>query len=260
MKKFLMIAFLATASLMLYSCSDDSPAAPDAGTYFPTTIGSWWISDAYDIDANNNKTGSIIQTDSVAITQELTIDGKTAHVFSYYDEDGDVYTQQVYAAEGSKIYVYSDIIDRMIDSLEAELKMELPFRIGDRWLLWADFNQATWTTFEKPIENFQLDSLGVATLDGNLYVTGAKGDTKNMTVDGVSYEAQEFIFVYKFVGTVKTGLGNSDITFEIRTINWLGKDAGVLATIWPESTIDFLVDQYVVGGYGSWTSKLHIAE
>ena len=81
-----------SAAALFIACSkddkNDSPpkeptdSSTPASAYYPMKVGSYWVYDVYEIDSNG--TEAIVGHDSIAVTKDTLIHGKTFFKVFYF--------------------------------------------------------------------------------------------------------------------------------------------------------------------------------
>lgn len=173
--------------LSLQSCSEDNSTNDNTTTkkYFPTTVGSWWIYQSFELDSNGVKIPESLRYDTAKIIGSFNIAGKMATAIEEHSGDDSIDTTY-FSYENDKIYTLLSTFDNET----------IPIK-GDQWIIIADFNSSSWiilkdTTFA-PLE---IPDFG--TFTPTLGITGRKGNATNFVVKGKSIPSQEFIITMSF--------------------------------------------------------------
>ncbi len=231
LKKLTLVMF-AFAALMIAACSEDvvdpDPTGDDYAAYFPDQTGDYWIYSNHDIDIDGTKTD--IGNDSTAVTGEIEKDGKTCDIFQSWATDGDGQMTYWMYYDAGAIYLHTTMLNAVIDGISESAGIDLPFKVTEPWAKVADFNGTEWTIHTKDFtdENITIEeySLNVK-LNGTFTVTGKKGGSQNIEVDGAQIPSMEFIVTMKFEGSIKSDLiSEKELNFEIPVHTWYGKNVG----------------------------------
>lgn len=187
MKRILTISLTALMLLAMFSCSDDKSSNVNETEMFPMEVGSYWVYDSKELDAEGEVTAT--STDSTAISRKTTKLGTECFEFKTYVDgahDGDIYQ---YKSE-VKLYTLLEAI------LPEDNAIGLPFgEIEDQWVLIADLNASQWNIFELDLNEFEIDYGGLAgKLNGKFKMVGKKGNKVVLdNIMGASHTAQEFV-------------------------------------------------------------------
>lgn len=185
------------------------------GDFFPLTNGSYWISNIFELDSNNQRITEYHITDSLTITGEIEKLGVTATIFRDYQNSGTGYIdmgEQLYYTNNSRIYAHTDAINSLLNVNIAGF--ELPFDIEEQWLLLADPYQNSWEIYQKTFTN---DSVKYGTFwvyfSGELTINGSFIADESVTAAGESVMAKKYLTQLSFAGSVK--LFGQDIPINI---------------------------------------------
>ncbi|MBE2189537.1 MAG: hypothetical protein KGZ71_10505 [Desulfobulbaceae bacterium] len=188
MTKFWTISLTAFALFALFSCSEDKDTTKNTETeLFPMKIGSYWVYDAKEFDAEGKETGA--STDSMAISRTTTKLDKECFEFKTYvdgQHDGDFYQYKV----GAQLFTLLESI------LPEDNAIGLPFgEIEDQWVIIADLNASQWNIYELDLNGFDIDYGGIGgKLNGTFKMVGKKGNKVILdNIMGASHTAQEFV-------------------------------------------------------------------
>jgi len=144
-KIFLLV--LTCSFIGLVSCEEEasSPTGTNSDALsvqdlFPMTVGSWWMYETYETNAEGVKVGES-GFDSVYVAGIETIDGFEAYemVTVSTDAEGFTYTESMdYRYEGDKVLMYLTFEDdEMLSDIE------------DQWITFADLQMTTWSILDE---------------------------------------------------------------------------------------------------------------
>lgn len=173
--------------LSLQSCSEDNSTNDNTTTknYFPTTVGSWWIYETFELDSNGVKIQKTLRYDTAKVVGSFNIAGKMATAIEERSGDNSIDTGY-FSYENDKIYTLLSIFDNET----------IPIK-GNQWIIIADFNSTNWTILkDTTLDPIEVPDFG--TLTPTLGITGRKGNATNFVVKGKSIPAQEFVITMKY--------------------------------------------------------------
>jgi hypothetical protein len=207
MLKKIIAALVLSASLFMYSCSDDNSTNPTTDpNYFPNVIGNYWTYKNYETDSLNNKILSTEITDQVTLNRQenetvKTISNALISILKHQYSDNTNSEQ--------KVFYQNDIFYQKIDQLPG-LSIDLfGVKISDfievSWVNLIDFKNAAWVILPKDtiiMKDVKIKE-GVNT-DINIYfsINGRKGATKQFTIGNKTITANEYTTSIDISGTV----------------------------------------------------------
>lgn len=236
-KPFIWLLVLQTF-LLLQSCSEDnSTNNTTPKTYFPTTVGSWWIYQSFDLDSNGVKVPESVAYDTSRIIGSFNVSGKLATAMESRSSNGSVDTNY-FSYETDKIYTLLSIFNNDMIPIE-----------GSQWVLIADFNASNWTIL-KDTTFAPSEIPGLGTVTPTLGITGRKGNSTNVVVKGKAIPSQEFIITMKF--NLKVSIPGVPLpingTFEVINHIYFGENVGSVLQQTDPSEINFVVIQQKIPG------------
>ncbi|MDX9791471.1 MAG: hypothetical protein WC313_10795 [Candidatus Kapaibacterium sp.] len=229
MKQIISLFLLATAGLyLLSSCSEEKSTTPSDRNLFPETNGSYWIYNSTYVEDGEDKT----ETDSTVAVGKETIKSQSATKFAVYVEGQEVETYYRYSND-SKLYALPS--ELLSQDIVAIIPSDL---LPDEWVVVADDKADNWEMFQFNVENIPLEFSGVsAVLNGQLKVTGIKGGSTSLTIDGSTVNAQEFTTKINYTGQINYSGMNIDLPFEIITKHYFADGIGLVKTETPKQEI-----------------------
>lgn len=234
MKKTLLLLFIvALTGILSNSCSDDSTnPSTDSKDLFPSKVGSHWI---YDRNFKENGEDKSFR-DSTAIAGSETVKGKLAD--KYISFNGNLQLEHFYRySENSKLYALPG------ELLPADITALIPSEIlPQEWVVIADDKASSWDMFSFKVDKVPLNLSGTtAELNGDIKVTGSKGGMVNLTVDGKTYSAQEFITKIAYIGKVTYSGLTPDLTFEVVTKSYFADKVGLIKSETPQQDVNISI-------------------
>jgi len=207
MLKKIIAALVLSASLFMYSCSDDNSTTPTTEpNYFPNVVGNYWTYENYETDSLNNKILTSKITDHVTLDRQenenvLTISNALISVLKHsYSDDSN---------SEQKVFYQNDAFYQKLDQLPG-LGIDLfGVKISDyievSWVKLIDFKNDSWVILPKDtivLKDVKITE-GVNT-DINIYfsINGRKGATKQFTVNNKTITANEYVTSIDISGTV----------------------------------------------------------
>lgn len=234
---FLLLA--ASLFLSLLSCSEDNSTNDNTTTktYFPTTIGSWWIYQTFELDSIGVKILETLSYDTAKIIGSFNIAGKMATTMEERSGDDSIDTTY-FSYENDKIYTLLSIFDNAM----------IPIK-DNQWIIIADFNSSSWTILkDTTFATIEIPNLG--TITPTLGITGRKGNTTNFPIKGKSIPSQEFIITMKF--NLKIAIPSVplpvDANFEIVHRILFGENVGNVVRHTDPSLINLMIYQEKING------------
>ncbi len=190
-----LFAFFALV-VLISSCSDNSTTTPDTTTtdMFPNTIGNYWINENYSLDTLGAIDMTSKSTDSTIVTGSMQLNGKLATELTTIAKDT---TTKNYISKGTnQLFSGADMINGLVGAFTAYISVDPnKLYLDEKWLLVADQSQTSWAIATKNFTNipFSYNTTMNGTMSGTTVVTGKKGTTLKMTIQGKEYTAQEYI-------------------------------------------------------------------
>jgi hypothetical protein len=172
---------------ILISCSEQ-PSQPSKITdYFPLVVGSYWIYNYYETDANSVKIPGSEKLDSVSVVKELDINGRNGYMFVDYIESMPLNTFY-YSKDGNYLYMLFD-----------ENDVDIP-GFGQQWFRVADFardNNVEWHVYDSLDTGYPY-TFGDTVVNSNYHNTlNAKFEGKgNYQSDSGTIETKEYSMKY----------------------------------------------------------------
>jgi len=227
MNRLFSVAVVAAVAIVLGACSKDSGTTPpptSTGGYLVTTAGSYWVYDMFTLSGDSaSPTVTPAGTDSMAVMGPSTQGGLACTAYNNFtpDSTGAITKDTTYMREeGGKIYTYYPLQLSGVAGLAA-----LDF--GTKWVVVADENNATWTSFDTTLTNVPIDYNGLdltATIKMN--IGGKKFGMETVNVAGKSYEALHCMMNVSI--NIDVTLTQVPVTIPIHY--WIVKGVGVVKT------------------------------
>ncbi len=232
LKRIASAALLAATVIGLGACSKDSTTNPTTNaTYLVTTSGSYWLYDDFSLTGSASApVSSKVGTDSLVVLGPATQGGLSCTAYADYvtDSSGTTVDTSYQREEGGKLYTYFPL---QIDGIGGLGAVDL----GSKWVVIADQNGTTWTSFDTTLTNVPLDYNGtVLTANIGMKMTGQKIGTENVTVNGTAYSALHCVSTFNIKITI-VGFGEIPITVPIHY--WMVANKGVVKMEQPPQTI-----------------------
>jgi hypothetical protein len=223
---FITIAFL--GGLFINSCSDSSTTPTVTKELFPSNTGSYWIYQRAYVEEGTNKTA----TDSVVILGQENYLGQSAAKYTVYNEN-EVFETYLRYSQDSKLFALPS------ELLPVGLMALIPSEIlPQNWVVIADDKASQWDIFSFDVTQVPLDFNGVsAVLNGQIKVTGTKGGTRSVLVNGANASAQEFVTTVAYVGTVNYMGANIPLEFSVITKSYFVDKIGLVLVETPEQNV-----------------------
>ncbi len=202
-----LISLTLISLLFLFSCSDDNTTNPtNEQNFFPLTINNFWVYENYQLDSLGNKILSTKALDSMIIYKKetedvLTLKNVQISVAKHFYTDKDDEEQKLYYSKDA-LYQKFD----QIPGLGAELfGVKISEYIPLSWVMLVDFKNTNWTIIPQgnvKISDQTIPAAGKVDLDLNYTLVGNKGGTKQFTINGKQYTANEYKLSFKLSGNV----------------------------------------------------------
>lgn len=230
-KTLLLLLFVGMAALGACSDDDNSTNPTTDGKIFPTTAGSYWFYNNYDVDSTNQEIYNGEVDSTVCLGTENYL-GKTAIALMHYyfkDNEPNGSDKSYIAEENSKVYVLSE-----------DVSGDTPLGdgssiIGTRWLKVYDANEDSWMIFDTTLT---AASFGDQTsFTGGFTMTGKKSTDKSFLINGKSINANQAIMKVVISGNVSTGGYALPISLTFTTHLYFAKGIGLIATVTDPTTI-----------------------
>ncbi|ROL61976.1 hypothetical protein D9V86_03030 [Bacteroidetes/Chlorobi group bacterium ChocPot_Mid] len=258
MKKTTLIIFLAVS--LIFSCKEEIgnlSDLKDVKKIFPVTE-NYWFKYLYLI---LDKSGKHFEDSNTVILMKVvsteTLLNKKSYVFHIIDTLGQCLFIQKYSIENNKIYIYSNLINDLVSEVESYFSVNLPIKIGSKWLLMADPIKKEWITY---LNNIDSDFINPkCRIVGKLWVAGNQGSVKYININDQTIPAKEYILVYQFKGYVKNEKNEIFKTnFAIKLHTWFGLNAGILESFVEPTYVDLHFLSFPYGGYKDKVIKFNI--
>jgi len=191
----------------LVSCSDDSSTNPTTEpNYFPTKIGNYWVYENYSLDSTGKRITSTKAIDSIVIYKQetedvLTIKNAQISVAKHFYTDKESEEQKLYYTKDALYQKFDQIPGLGAELFGIKIKDYIPLN----WVLLIDFKNTNWTIIPQgsvKITDQTIPAAGKVDLDLNYTLVGAKGGTKQFTIAGKQYTANEYKLSFKISGNV----------------------------------------------------------
>ena len=193
--------------IFLISCSDDNTTSPTTEqNFFPLNLNNYWVYENYKLDSAGNKILSTKAIDSMIIVKQeiedvLTMKNVTISVAEHYYTDKDSEDQKLYYSQDALYQKFDQIPGLGGELFGIKIKDYIPLD----WVLLVDFKNPNWTIIPQgsvKIPDQTIPSVGKIDLDLNYTLVGAKGGTKQFTISGKQYTANEYKLSFKLSGNV----------------------------------------------------------
>ena len=221
--KTIVVVPIALVCLVFASCSDSDPSAVTENTiveFFPMTEGSYWITENYVTDQDDQLTGDVT-IDSTVVGGTVVKAGKTGRLFIDYSlNEQNVYIKSgetIYRTEDDKLYYFGSLLDQMLD-----LPIDLPVIAEDEWLNLIDFKNSIWEVAR--IEITEDDSMLVtAEMD---IIGRSSNNSKDFVISGKTVNAQEYIIDIE--GQFELSALPIPISFDRKMHIWFAESVGLV--------------------------------
>ncbi len=241
-------SLVAAATLVMVGCSDDknNNPTPDNSNYFPTTQGSYWVSDTKELSGDaSNPTEKNPGVDSTFVNRtNVTVGGQVATEFVTHSTVGETMSMDTvyFRNDASKTYRYFELA---IDGITGMSGVDL----GARWMLMADANAtAEWTSLDETINDIPLTYQGMSMKGtAKLKFTGKKVGAETLTVGGTAVTTLHYTTTLKIdlsIDTQNPIFGTITVPISTNTDVWVAKNIGIVKTLTPPSKI-------TVGSFGN---------
>jgi len=235
--KTLITTSLALVCLIFASCADGDSTAGTGNTTiksFPVTEGSYWITENYVTDQDDQLTGDVT-IDSTVVGGTVVKAGKTGMLFLDYSlDEQNVYTKSgetIYRTEDDKLYSFGSMMTEMMD-----LPMDLPGIMDEEWMLLIDFKNSIWEVAR--IEITEDDSLDI----GGMLITAemdmigrSSNNSKDFVISGKTVNAQEYIIDIE--GQFEISAFPIPISFDRKMHIWFAESVGLVQQYLEPSSI-----------------------
>ncbi|MBK9248954.1 MAG: hypothetical protein IPM69_12770 [Ignavibacteria bacterium] len=242
MKKLIKIASLCIiASLVLASCSDDTVTPAADKNYYPTTVGSTWTYDGVNTEDTTGTTRDISASSyamSSTVKDSLNYMGKSAVLIVNTYNNGQPDDTTYISKTATQIYQYMSFTPGDFGGFG--LSSILDF--GSRWVLIADYNQASWPVFDTTVTGITLplpSPFGPTPAKITAKVTSAKSGVSSLTVGTQSVQVQEFITTIAFTAVLTTVLGEQTVPMTFVNKTYVSENIGIVKTEALPTTISF---------------------
>ncbi len=236
------LSCLAIVALLGFaSCSDSSSPSNNNNdnnnnntptkNYMPLADGNSWVYDDVDLDTltGNPIASSLAEvTDSIVLVSTVAGRANASTLNSYV---AGIETNSSVVAKTSTTYdmrMKTPFLDEFVKDTKAS------------WRTLVDFSKDTWMVLDTNLANIpfvETEFSGVPVVvkgSGNLKVTGRKGSTGNVMLDGKSVPTQEYIIETTVAATLAANIGL--VTFEPLNVTtttriWFAEEIGIVKSI-----------------------------
>lgn len=227
-----LLAMLALV-LIISSCGSDTTTTDPASTdMFPNTIGNYWVNEDYDLDTLGNIDAKSMSFDSTIVSGSMQLNGKLATELSSFTIGTKDTAQKTYLAKGTNnLYISADMINGVVGMFAAFISVDpTKMYLDEKWLLIADQSQSTWNVATKNFSNIPFTYNGTinGVMSGNTIVTGKKGTTLNVTIQGKSYTAQEYIMESNLTSNLTITIPAGTIKIKNTQHFWIAPGVGLV--------------------------------
>lgn len=204
-KTILMISLFGL--FLLASCSDDSGTNPTKEpNYFPMKVGNHWVYENYNLDSAGTRITTSKSIDSVVIYKQetedvLTIKNANISVAKHYYSNKDPEDQKLYYSKDALYQKFDQIPGLGAELFGIKIKDYIPLN----WIMLIDFKNQNWTIIPQgnvKITDQTIPAAGKVDLELNYTLVGAKGGTKQFTINNKQYTANEYKLSFKISGNV----------------------------------------------------------
>jgi Holliday junction resolvase len=241
MKKMLIFLLI---PIIIISCSkdDNNEQQIDVTTdYFPLSV-NYSQQVTHKRYRNNNLIEDLGKINRKVLKVE-TFDEKNTFLISSESQDEELLNIEMYAIEENKIYVYSNIINNMVEYAGSLFGIDLPLNVDDGWILLADFNKKEWKTYEKTIENEALGENN--TISGKISINCSHIEDIEVIVLENKTKTKKYKLEYHFEGQVDDDF---PVNFKINVYTTFGKNIGIIKSNVDETQIDLKIVGFPIGG------------
>ncbi len=204
MNKSLIAAAVLAMTLTLLSCSSSTSTNTPTATvtnYMPLKAGNYWIYKRAIIDTTGS-TSSTTVSDSSFVLDSISYQGRSAFRVEYDRAEGTKDTTYFHKESDESIYTYINTKVAILDTLAPG------FNAPSSWVLIRPGNDATsWVSLDTTFNGVTLDlsrfGMDTVTASLNFKINGTLGAKKSASVNGSTYDAQEYI--QNFVVSVNAG-------------------------------------------------------
>ncbi len=213
-------------TLSLISCDSGSSTSPkESNPYFPTSEGSYWIYEVYDVETEGEIDEESKEIDSVVSVSPKRVDGKDASVFARYTID------EIFAEKTGESYYFTDDVKIYFHVGEIGSRLDTNiFPVNDffdePWLPFIDIEDDLWRIYKKNLEDISIPGFAGVKIEGEIEVNGSSEGLEQIEFGGRSETAMVFLMETSFVGKLKFGNLVLPITFEQDSRYYLVENIG----------------------------------
>ncbi|MCX6154938.1 MAG: hypothetical protein NT007_12350 [Candidatus Kapabacteria bacterium] len=268
MKNIITLIFAIVLVLGIYSCSDgnsnsSNPPSSKFGSYFPTTIGSYWIYKNIPIDTNGVAHPLSATYDSVVLVGPITLndtagfDYKTFTFDSTFKRITDTSVHVYYRFTNEKIYRYSDVSGLNVSGLGMDSSIS---SIPKYWSTMLDFTASLWRVFKMPIDSTTFKLPLPIPINGSVEMQGEPSADKSFQIGSSNVITKAFLLTLKIDVTITIpGLPvpintKSNMTYHY----YVGNNIGFVSDVTDPSTFNMTIMSQKTGGYNRTLLRYHL--
>ncbi len=201
------IAVTILGLIFLISCSDDNTTQPTTEqNFFPLNLNNYWVYENYQLDSAGNKVLATKAIDSMIVAKQetedvLTMKSVKISVAKHYYTNKDSEDQKLYYSKDALYQKFDQIPGLGAELFGIKIKDYIPLD----WVLLVDFKNTNWTIIPQgsvKIPDQTIPGAGKVDLDLSYTLVGTKGGTKQFTISGKQYTANEYKLSFKLSGNV----------------------------------------------------------
>lgn len=248
MKKYFNLFAAVIALIGLFSCSDDSssPAVEDIKTniFSYNNINNAAFTESR-LDSASNSINSV--EGMLYKLADTTLLNLPAMQYSKFINRVASQTQYYRTnTDASEFYVYSDCVNELVYKLSPYgNSVKFPFELPQMWVKVGDKKNTSWNIYSKYLENFVVVE-GMAVTSGTLTITGKRGASGTINVNGVTSASQEFIIHFNYNGTLVGQSTVLDLNFDLKYYFAEGK--GIVKIVIPYTLLNIGMP-FPINGY-----------
>ncbi len=211
-KKLFLVLTMSTFVILL-SCNEEStntPTTTDYSSYYPMTVGSWWVNESWRTD-ENFVADSLLSRDSTVIVSEEMKGGKNAKVIITFDTfTGETIDTSYEYFENNSVY---------------EWEQSSPFSEEEGWIERGSFTKTKITIIDTNVTDANFADAFI--FSGNLKMEITKGINKTVSLKNTDYTAMTSDQMMTMEGTMTIpGIGSVPLTMEMSGTMFLVKNIG----------------------------------
>lgn len=239
-----LLAMLALV-LIISSCGSDTPATPVESTdVFPNMVGNYWINENYSLDTLGVVDTKSLTIDSTIVTGSVLMNGKQAtEMTSYTIGSKDTASKAYIAKEGNTVFMDAMSINELASAFSGFVEVDATkLYLDEKWLLIVDPSKTSWTSATKNFTNIPFKySTFAGTMSGTNIVTGRKGGTESITLQGKTSTAQEYIMESNIVSNLSIIIPAGTVKVKFVNHIWIVNGIGMVK----QSTENIIIDMDV---------------